>query len=419
MSTNRDLLKLIPDIFCNVKTAWFFLPGPSADSTQLKIDRKVHNRSYLDWLIEGFSSPTETKVIFMHGKVDEDVKSLRSDTVTALFKNENHGERQIEGLNLNGKLLDMQTISLLGVPGENGGIFSLDSIIVADFSRFPDFSIACSSTIDSFETASVDVAFYDCGEEEAGVYYWASKAALCQSLSRCLAKCSRTSEDALEGPSLGAILSRACQDAKEEGKNVVSLPGGCRLLPLTSNSALLRFAHRHLRPLAFPALFQTPLPLARLIAHRGNMRGPDWGAENDPNTMAATLQKFPELQMEVDLWVIEPEYTLWLGHDGPEHKIMPEWLERYKTQLVVHGKNILAAHYAIEHDLECFGHDYDEYVMTSKGCIWRYPRADIPITSKTIVVMPEYELRKFTENDLHSSFKICTDYVLHLAGLEA
>ena len=54
-----------------------------------------------------------------------------------------------------------------------------------------------------------------------------------------------------------------------------------------------------------------------LIAHRGNINGPNENLENDPKYIVQAVDK--GFDVEVDIW-----YTsdgLFLGHDNPQYKI--------------------------------------------------------------------------------------------------
>ena len=77
--------------------------------------------------------------------------------------------------------------------------------------------------------------------------------------------------------------------------------------------------------------------------------------------------------------------------------------------MYVHCKNIQALHYILykNDDIECFFHDSDECVLTSKRNIWTFPGK--LLTDKSICVMPE----RVKDNNyyLNNCIGICTDYV--------
>lgn len=138
------------------------------------------------------------------------------------------------------------------------------------------------------------------------------------------------------------------------------------------------------------------------IAHRGNLNGPNKNKENKPEyLMEAIKQGF---YVETDLWIIEN--TFFLGHDEPQYKINIEFLLAIKDKLFCHCKNINALKFLIERypEIECFFHDVEECVLTSKNKIWTNPGSQL--TDKSICVMPERS-NQIPENCLG----VCTDFV--------
>jgi hypothetical protein len=122
------------------------------------------------------------------------------------------------------------------------------------------------------------------------------------------------------------------------------------------------------------------------IAHRGNLNGPDPVNENKPEYLLEAISK--GFYVETDLWVIND--ILYLGHDKPDYKIEINFLLNIKDKLFCHCKNIEALYFLIENyrEIECFFHNEDACVLTSKGHIWNYPGNKLyPLT---ICVMPEY-----------------------------
>ena len=143
----------------------------------------------------------------------------------------------------------------------------------------------------------------------------------------------------------------------------------------------------------------------KLIAHRGNINGPNKEQENKPEYLINALNE--GYYIELDLWYIDN--NLYLGHDEPQYKIKYSFLLENKDKMYVHCKNIQALHYILykNDDIECFFHDLDECVLTSKGNIWTFPGK--LLTDKSICVMPE----RVKDNNYHlnNCIGICTDYV--------
>ena len=140
-----------------------------------------------------------------------------------------------------------------------------------------------------------------------------------------------------------------------------------------------------------------------LIAHRGNINGPDKENENNPKYLIAAIEK--GFYVETDLWLIEND--LYLGHDGPEYMIKIDFLLSIKDQLFCHCKNIRALHFIVSNysEIECFFHDLDECTLTSKNRIWTSPGKEL--TQNSICVMPER-----TNTQARDCYGVCTDYIL-------
>ena len=143
----------------------------------------------------------------------------------------------------------------------------------------------------------------------------------------------------------------------------------------------------------------------KLIAHRGNINGPNIKDENNPNYLLSAINK--GYYVELDLWY--KNNKLYLGHDEPQYYIEYSFLTDNQDKLFIHCKNIEALHYIISKNsnLECFFHDTDDCVLTSKGNIWTYPGKIL--TDKSICVMPETVHNN--KYNLKDCIGICTDFV--------
>ena len=75
----------------------------------------------------------------------------------------------------------------------------------------------------------------------------------------------------------------------------------------------------------------------KLIAHRGNIQGPDPTTENKPEQIEACLDA--GYDVEIDLWYDE-EGTLWLGHDQPQYQVTWWWLAGKSSNLWIHCKDL-------------------------------------------------------------------------------
>ena len=135
-----------------------------------------------------------------------------------------------------------------------------------------------------------------------------------------------------------------------------------------------------------------------LIAHRGNIDGPNPAKENYPSYLNKALDK--GYNVEVDVWFVGGEW--FLGHDGPQYDVDMTFL--LKEGLWCHAKNFAALERLLSMGVHCFWHDEDAATLTSEGYIWTYPGK--PLTSRSICVMPEKASYKTIE-----CAGVCTDYV--------
>jgi len=138
-----------------------------------------------------------------------------------------------------------------------------------------------------------------------------------------------------------------------------------------------------------------------LIAHRGNIIGPNLERENSPSYIQEALEQ--GFAVEIDVWCEEGKY--FLGHDAPQYPIEVDFLRNEK--LWCHAKNFEALKKMLCHNIHCFWHQEDSYVLTSKGHIWAYPCKEVG--ESTICVMPEQ--CGYDEDELFLCFGICSDYI--------
>lgn len=152
----------------------------------------------------------------------------------------------------------------------------------------------------------------------------------------------------------------------------------------------------------------------KLIAHRGNILGPNPTEENNPEYLERAISD--GYDVEIDLW--HKDNLFYLGHDEPQYKVTALWLYKNKECLWIHCKNYDALEKLSNSqiDYNYFWHETDRHTLTSKGYIWSYPGQ--PYTLKSIIVMPDLnDLLKFYGNDRMvdmkncDSFGICSDYI--------
>lgn len=139
----------------------------------------------------------------------------------------------------------------------------------------------------------------------------------------------------------------------------------------------------------------------RIIAHRANINGTNKDTENSIEQIELCISK--GFDVEIDVWNINNE--LFLGHDSPTYRIPYNKLLSMSDNLWVHCKNIHALNVLCQ-DFNAFGHDHDDYVLTSKNFIWVYPNKELCYCC--IAVMPE--LCDYKKDQLTQCYGICTDY---------
>jgi len=152
-----------------------------------------------------------------------------------------------------------------------------------------------------------------------------------------------------------------------------------------------------------------------IIAHRGNLHGPNSEKENHPDYVSDAINE--GFDVEIDAWVINNK--VYLGHDGPEYEVTKyfeyhgDWYNyngHYvnSPKLWIHCKNFEALNNDIFFQSPRFSHDKDDFTIAYCACsayIWTYPR-NLPLGKKSIAVMPEM----VANWDISNAGGICTDF---------
>lgn len=150
----------------------------------------------------------------------------------------------------------------------------------------------------------------------------------------------------------------------------------------------------------------------KLIAHRGNITGPNPEQENQFIYLynAVTLG----YDVSVDIWIMDGE--VWTGHDSPTYKL--DWNQLYKLKINgwFHCKNLEAfTHFTgmqsnkQYYNWNYFWHQNDDFALTSNHYIWTYPNKNLGPFS--IAVLIDGVKNEYTEKDLTKCHGICSDYV--------
>jgi len=155
-----------------------------------------------------------------------------------------------------------------------------------------------------------------------------------------------------------------------------------------------------------------------IIAHRGNIDGPDSLQENHPDFIDDALKL--GFDVEIDLRIKDGDF--YLGHDKPTYKVSLEWIYKRKEKLWIHCKDResldnLSSSYI---DFHYFYHTTDQYTLTSHAIGW-ICLAQLPIKN-AIIVLPE-EVSFYDDYDRILQCKgICTNkpifYKKELNGYE-
>jgi hypothetical protein len=158
-----------------------------------------------------------------------------------------------------------------------------------------------------------------------------------------------------------------------------------------------------------------------LIAHRGNMNGPNHIEENSPEYIdKAILNGF---DVEVDIWAKGPE-KIYLGHDlHKTYEIDFDWLQGRSNKLWLHCKNFEALSLLSNYSycLHYFWHENDRYTLTSRGYIWEFPTWMYPVSDtylRRVLVLPENNSKLDVFFSVECPFDyICSDYVIPISRM--
>lgn len=148
----------------------------------------------------------------------------------------------------------------------------------------------------------------------------------------------------------------------------------------------------------------------KIIAHRGNIDGPNPLIENHPDTIDTAISM--GFDVEIDIRYDNFDNKFYLGHDDPQYVVTAYWLAERMENLWIHCKNIDAL-YHFAHKTggyNYFWHQTDDFTLTSKNHIWTYPGQ--PYTPSSIIVMPENYIKLEELNNLiaYDCYGVCTDY---------
>jgi hypothetical protein len=141
----------------------------------------------------------------------------------------------------------------------------------------------------------------------------------------------------------------------------------------------------------------------KLIAHRGNIRGPNSEKENHPDYINEAIEA--GYDVEIDIWFINNKW--YLGHDNPIYEIKYNIL--FDSRFWLHAKNGEAFYKLLKdknYDFNVFWHTTEDWILTSKKYIWTYPNKKLH--PESICVLPELGYN----GDLKKCYGICSDFII-------
>lgn len=137
-----------------------------------------------------------------------------------------------------------------------------------------------------------------------------------------------------------------------------------------------------------------------LVAHRGNVTGPNPEKENSIEYIQSAINQ--GFDVEIDLWAKE---KFWLGHDKPQYECPTQFLIDNRNKLWIHCKNLEAMDILAEFKtLNFFWHESDDFTLTSKKFIWTYPGK--MVCNKSVLVVDD--ARNYSGR---ICFGLCSDYL--------
>ena len=147
----------------------------------------------------------------------------------------------------------------------------------------------------------------------------------------------------------------------------------------------------------------------KLIAHRGNINGPNPLEENNPEYIESAIAKGYDVEIDVRC----EDHQFYLGHDESQYYIPMTWIVKRKDKLWIHCKDLISLDILSSSpvDFHYFWHQEDDFTLTSKNYIWTYPGKSY--TPNSIIVMPELNMSVKTFADLKAfnCHGICSDFV--------
>ena len=142
----------------------------------------------------------------------------------------------------------------------------------------------------------------------------------------------------------------------------------------------------------------------KLIAHKGNINGPDPSTENHPDQIDKCIAEGYDVEIDVRYNVEKDKF--YLGHNESKYEINGWWLAGRADNLWIHCKDFRTFNEFVVNTsgYNYFWHQGDDYTLTSKRYIWASPGK--PYNENTVIV----EEDPLALHD-YNCYGICSDYV--------
>lgn len=144
-----------------------------------------------------------------------------------------------------------------------------------------------------------------------------------------------------------------------------------------------------------------------LIAHRGNLEGPNRERENQPDYIDEAIKA--GYNVMIDVWMNIEDGSIHLGEDTPLYQINPSFLLKRKGLLWCRARNLEALSFLLSIEMHVFFHNKDDYALTNQGIVWAAPGRKLD--QNTVCVLPERSTEVYSNFHLSRCHAICTDYV--------
>jgi hypothetical protein len=153
----------------------------------------------------------------------------------------------------------------------------------------------------------------------------------------------------------------------------------------------------------------------KIISHRGNLDGPNPEEENT----IVYIDKALSIGYDVEIDLRVQDGFLYLGHDGPEHRITHTHLRDRRQRLWVHCKDLLAFSYYMEgrafcHESDPFSIVTNGMLSTHHGFIWVHDLSLELTIDSVIPLISKEDIDNFDLDRVKTIYGVCTDYPNYL-----